>query len=148
MKILIQCVKSACVEVEKKEISNIGRGYLLYVSFTNGDNLELIDKMIEKLLKTRLFLDENGKTNLSIFDIEGEILSISQFTLYASLKKTNRPSFINCLSFETAKDYYEYFNNELSKKISTKCGLFGADMKVKSINDGPFTILLDSNEVF
>lgn len=148
MKILIQCVKSASVEINDKEISSIGKGYLLYVSFTFGDNIELINKMIEKLCKTRLFLDENGKTNLSIFDINGEILSISQFTLYASLKKTNRPSFMNCLDFEKAKEFYEYFNNELSKKISTKCGVFGADMKIYSINDGPFTILLDSDEVF
>lgn len=148
MKILIQVVKEASVRVNDSIFSRIKNGLLLYVSFTQSDDETLVLKMIEKLCKLRIFPDSNGKTNLSIYDINGEILSISQFTLYADLYKTNRPSFTKSLNYEKANILYDFFNNELSKKISVKCGVFGADMKVESINDGPFTIMLDSKEVF
>lgn len=148
MRILVQVVDEASVSVDNKLISSIGLGYLILVSFNNQDTLEIVDKMTEKLCKTRLFCDENGKTNLSIFDVKGEILSISQFTLYGSLKKTNRPSFVNSLNFEDAKKFYEYFNSKLAEKVPTKVGLFGADMKISLVNNGPFTIMIDSDEVF
>ena len=148
MRILIQVVDKASVKIDNETISSINKGYLLLVSFNNEDNYEIIDKMVEKLCKTRLFCDENGKTNLSIFDINGEILSVSQFTLYGSLKKTNRPSFVNSCKFDLAKEYYDYFNNKISEKLPTKYGVFGADMKIELVNNGPFTMMLDSDEVF
>lgn len=148
MRILVQVVDRASVSIENKEVSKIGKGYLLLVSFNNNDTIEIIDKMVEKLCKTRLFSDENGKTNLSIFDVKGEILSVSQFTLYGSLKKTNRPSFINSCKYEVAEEFYNYFNKKLSEKISVNCGVFGADMKIELVNNGPFTMMIDSDEVF
>lgn len=148
MKILVQVVDRASVVIEDKEVSSIGKGYLILVSFNNEDTYEIIDRMVEKLCKTRLFLDENGKTNLSIFDVDGEILSVSQFTLYGSLRKTNRPSFVNSCKYELAETYYNYFNDKLKEKISTKCGVFGADMKIELVNNGPFTMMIDSDEVF
>ena len=148
MRILVQVVDKALVRIEEKIVSSIGKGYLLLVSFNNQDTYEIIDKMIEKLCKTRLFSDENGKTNLSIFDVNGEILSVSQFTLYGSLRKTNRPSFVNSCKYELAETYYNYFNDKLKEKISTKCGVFGADMKIELVNNGPFTMMIDSDEVF
>ena len=107
MRILVQVVDRASVSIENKIISSIGKGYLLLVSFNNEDTHDIIDKMVEKLCKTRLFSDENGKTNLSIFDVNGEILSVSQFTLYGSLKKTNRPSFVNSCKYDVASEYYD-----------------------------------------
>ena len=148
MRILVQVVDKASVRIEEKIVSSIGKGYLLLVSFNNQDTYEIINKMVEKLCKTRLFSDENGKTNLSIFDVNGEILSVSQFTLYGSLRKTNRPSFINSCKYELAEEYYNYFNNKLKEKISTNCGVFGADMKIELVNNGPFTMMIDSDEVF
>jgi len=124
---------------------------LLLVSFTNGDNKEIIDKMIHKLINLRVFPDENMKTNLSIQDIGGSFLSVSQFTLYADCIGGNRPSFIkNCLNPQEATKLYDYFNEELAKTsgLVVKTGIFGADMKVNLINDGPFTIMLDSKELF
>lgn len=148
MKILIQNVTSCKVRINEKIYSEIGRGYCLFVSFTNGDNLEIIDKMIKKLLNARLFQDENGKTNLNLAQINGEIMSISQFTLYASMKHGNRPDFLNCLAYEKAKEFYEVFNEKLKENgVKFKTGEFGADMKVELTNDGPFTIILDSNEI-
>ena len=148
MRILVQVVDRASVTIENKMVSSIGKGYLLLVSFNNEDTYEIIDRMTEKLCKTRLFCDENGKTNLSIFDVNGEILSVSQFTLYGSLKKTNRPSFVNSCKYELAEEYYNYFNKKLNEKIDVKCGVFGADMKIELVNNGPFTMMIDSDEVF
>ena len=148
MRILVQVVEEASVKIDDKIVSSIGKGYLLLVSFNNNDTYEIIDRMIEKLCKTRLFSDSEGKTNLSIFDVNGEILSVSQFTLYGSLKKTNRPSFVNSCKFDQAKEYYDYFNKHLSEKISVNCGVFGADMKISLVNYGPFTMMIDSDEVF
>lgn len=149
MKVLVQNVISASVSVNNEIIGQIDKGMLLFVGFSNFDNIDIIQKMALKISKIRIFSDKNGKTNLSLTDIKGEILSISQFTLYGSLKKGNRPSFIDSLEPIKAKQYYELFNDELKKlgfKVNT--GLFGADMKVSLINNGPFTILLDSEELF
>lgn len=148
MRILVQVVDRASVSIDNKIVSSIDKGYLVLVSFNNEDTYEIINKMVEKLCKTRLFCDENGKTNLSIFDVNGQILSVSQFTLYGSLKKTNRPSFVNSCRYDLAEEYYNYFNNKLKEKISTNCGVFGADMKIELVNNGPFTMMIDSDEVF
>lgn len=148
MKIVLQVVKKASVTIDEKLVSEIEKGYLLLVSFTQGDNHEIVQKMSQKVAKLRVFLDENGKTNLSIFDVNGEILSVSQFTLYANLKKGNRPSFIEALKGEESILLYKDFNDELRKNnLEVKEGVFGADMKINLINDGPFTIVLDSKEL-
>jgi len=148
MKIFIQRVLKASVEINNQEVSSINKGELLLVSFTQGDTTLIIDKMIEKLLKLRIFEDENGMTNVNIAAINGEILAVSQFTLYASLVDGNRPSFNYCLNKDEAKKLYEYFCEKL--KISyqkVQFGVFHADMKVHLINDGPFSIMLDSKKV-
>ena len=149
MKIVLQNVLKASVEVNEQIISEINRGYLLLVSYKEGDNEEICKKMASKVSKLRIFMDENGKTNKSIFDVNGSILSISQFTLYADASKGNRPSFTNCMHFEKANELYKLFNNYLRElNLEVKEGIFGEDMKVSLINDGPFTLVLDSEELF
>jgi len=150
MKIVAQNVLEAYVKIDGKIYSSIGQGYMILVSFTNGDTKEICEKMANKLVNLRVFPDENNKTNLSIKDINGSILSISQFTLYADCNKGNRPSFIlNCLNPAEATKLYDYFNDVLKQLgIDVKTGIFGADMKVGLINDGPFTTILDSKELF
>lgn len=148
MKIVLQEVVKASVEINEKIYSSIGKGYLLLVSFTNDDNKEIIDKMIEKVIKLRIFLDENGKTNLSLKDVGGEILSVSQFTIYADIHKGNRPSYVNCLRPDEATLLYDYFNEKnATYGFPVKTGVFGADMKVHLINDGPYTLVIDSKEL-
>ncbi len=148
MRILIQNVSQAEVTIDKKSVGKIKKGYCLFVGFTDGDDEQIVDKMSNKLLHARLFPDENGKTNLSIFDINGEILSISQFTLYGSLKEGRRPSFVNALEPHKANELYEYFNNELRNNgIHVETGSFGAFMEISLVNDGPFTIMLDSKDL-
>lgn len=149
MKVVIQNVINASVTIKDKVVGEISHGFLILVGFTYGDDIETINKMAEKITKLRVFQDENGKTNLSLKDKGGEILSVSQFTLYASAKDGNRPSFINALEPKLASNYYDIFNEklrELGFKVET--GVFGADMKVALINDGPFTLVLDSKELF
>lgn len=149
MKIVLQNVLKASVEVNNQIISEISKGYLLLVSFKEGDNEEVSKKMALKVSKLRIFMDENGKTNKSIFDVNGSILSISQFTLYADASKGNRPSFTNCMHFEKANELYKLFNDYLRElNLEVKEGMFGEDMKVSLINDGPFTLVLDSEELF
>lgn len=150
MKIVCQNVVNSSLFIDNKEYSSINKGYLLLVSFTNGDNHELVEKMAKKLINMRVFQDSEGKTNLSILDVKGEILSVSQFTLYADLEKGNRPSFVNyCLNPKDASELYDYFNHELEKyNVNVKTGVFGEDMQIHLINDGPFTIILDSKELF
>ena len=148
MKIVLTTVKSASVTIDKKIVGQISRGYLLLVGFTHNDTKEIVDKMIDKLLPLRLFNDENGLTNLSLYDVNGDILSVSQFTLYANLKKGRRPSFVDAMNPSFAKELYEYFNEQLELKYRPiQRGVFGADMLVESINDGPFTIILDSEVI-
>jgi len=149
MKVVIQNVLKASCEVNQKIVGEISHGFCLFVGFTHDDNEIIVDRMVSKLLSLRLFNDANGKTNLSLSDIHGEILSISQFTLYASVKDGRRPSFINAMKPDEASRLYDYFNNVLEKAgYYVKKGIFGADMKINLINDGPFTTILDSKELF
>lgn len=149
MRIIVQNVTRASCEVNQKIVGSISRGFCLFVGFTSGDNKEVVSKMANKLLSLRLFDDENGKTNLSLKDVNGEFLSISQFTLYASVKDGRRPSFVNALNPKEASELYDYFNQCLKDagyKVET--GIFGAMMKIDLVNDGPFTTILDSKELF
>ena len=149
MRILVQEVLKASVTIDSKEVASIGRGFLLFVGFTQGDDQTVIAKMVDKVLKLRIFPDENGKTNLSLDKVKGSILSVSQFTLYGELKEGNRPSFVAALKPDEARILYAYFNNLLKERIpSLQTGVFQADMKVSLINDGPFTLMLDSKELF
>ena len=148
MKIVLQRVLEAKVDVAGETKGEIGNGYLLLVGISNDDNREIADKMIEKVAKLRLFEDESGKTNLSIEQVGGEVLVISQFTLYADCKKGNRPSFINAGRPDMAKELYEYILKRCKELFkNTQSGIFGADMKVSLVNDGPFTVVLDSKEI-
>lgn len=149
MKVVVQKVKESSVKVDEKIIGQINEGLMLLVGFTETDNREIIDKMIDKIIHLRIFVDNNDKMNLSLLDVKGSILSISQFTLYANCKKGRRPSFIDALSGEKASPLYDYFNEKIKERgIHIETGLFGADMKVSLINDGPITIVLDSDEIF
>lgn len=148
MRILIQEATDAKVTVENKIVGQIDKGEVLLVSFTNGDSEETIDKMIEKLLKLRIFVDDAGNTNLSLAQAGGNILAVSQFTLYASLNKGNRPSFENCLAKEKAIVLYDSFVAKLKAKMpNSQFGIFHANMLVSFTNVGPFTIWLDSKEL-
>lgn len=148
MRVVLQVVKSALVTIDEKLYSSIDQGFLLLVSFTNGDNHETIKKVIDKIISLRIFPDENGKTNLA-FDLEKqEVLCVSQFTLYADIKHGRRPSFVNCLNPNSASELYQNTIDYLkSLKIKTKTGIFGADMKVNLLNDGPFTLMIDSGDL-
>ena len=148
MRIVLTTVLSASVEIENKVVGQIGRGFCLLVGFTHEDTKETVDKMIDKMLGLRVFMDEKGLTNLSIYDVKGEILSVSQFTLYADVTGGRRPSFVNAMKPEQAKELYGYFNAKVKEKYgAVETGVFGADMKVSSVNDGPFTVILDSKEI-
>lgn len=143
MKVLVQRVKEAKVEVDKKVIGKIDKGYMLLVSFTESDTKEIIDKMVRKVLNLRIMDDENGVMNLAIDPSKDKILSISQFTLYADTSKGNRPSYLKALRGEESSLLYDYFNQELRKYIEVETGKFGADMDVSLINNGPCTIMLE-----
>lgn len=148
MKFVIQRVTEASVEVDKKVIGQIGKGFLVLIGVSEDDTKEVADKMIKKLCNMRIFDDKNGKTNLGLSDVSGELLLISQFTLYADCKKGNRPSFTKAGAPDMANDMYEYIVEECRKSVPVvEKGIFGADMKVALFNDGPFTIVLDSNEL-
>ena len=150
MKVVLQTVKSAHVNILGKTVGSISNGYLLLVGFTDGDDEEIVRKMVDKILKLRVFADENRKINLSLFDVKGNILSISQFTLYANTKEGRRPSFVDALRPHEAEVLYDYFNEQLraNSGLDIQTGVFGADMDVYSVNDGPFTLVLDSKELF
>ena len=149
MRFVIQRVKNSKVEVDGKTLGEIGRGFMVLIGVAESDTEEIADRMIAKMLKLRIFDDENGKTNLSIDDVQGELLLISQFTLYADCKKGNRPSFIHAGNPVMAEEMYEYVISKCkSLGYKTERGEFGADMKVSLINDGPFTVMLDSEELF
>lgn len=143
MRILVQRSKHSYVKVEDKVVGKIDRGFVLLVAFTEGDNQQNIDKMIQKVLNLRILDDKNGVMNESILEHKEKILSISQFTLYADTKKGNRPSYIQALNSKEAKFLYEYFNQELSKYIEVETGIFGSEMEVHITNDGPITIMLE-----
>lgn len=147
MKIVIQRSLKSEVSVNNKIVGKIEKGLVLLVGFHKEDTIEDIDYLVNKIVKLRIFEDENQKMNKSILDVNGEILSISQFTLQADTKKGNRPSFIKAMNYEKAKEMYELFNNKLKEKnINVYTGIYGADMKVSITNDGPVTIILESRE--
>lgn len=145
MKLVIQRVSKASVTVDHKIIGQIGQGFLVLIGVGKDDTEETADKYVKKMLGLRIFEDKNGKTNLSLKDVNGELLLVSQFTLYANCKKGNRPSFIEAGEPEKANDLYEYIVEKCRKEISVvETGIFGANMKVSLVNDGPFTIILDN----
>lgn len=143
MRVLVQRALSSSVTVDNEVIGRIDKGAVLLVGFTEGDNSDTIDYMVNKVLNLRIYDDSNGVMNKSILDVGGSILSISQFTLYADSKRGNRPSYINALNGEKAISLYEEFNNKLSRYICVETGKFGADMLVDIKNDGPVTIMLE-----
>lgn len=149
MKLVIQRVNNAYCEVDKNITGSINTGFMVLVGFGLNDDYKIIEKMADKLVKLRVFEDEEGKMNRSIKDVDGKILSISQFTLYADASKGNRPSFTDALDFAKSEEYYKYFNKCLKDlDIDVKEGIFGADMKISLINDGPVTIILDSEQLW
>ncbi len=149
MRFIIQRVQHASVTVDETVLGSIEQGYMVLIGIEQEDTKEIADKMIRKMINLRIFSDEQGKTNLSIQDVQGALLLISQFTLYADCKKGNRPSFIRSGTPEHAKELYEYVLGCCRQTgIQTEQGEFGADMKVELLNDGPFTIILDSREIF
>lgn len=148
MKFVIQRVQHASVKVDNEIKGQIQKGFLVLIGVTHNDTKEIAEKMIKKMIQLRIFEDENGKTNLSLADVDGQLLLISQFTLYADCKKGNRPSFINAGKPDMANDLYEYIIAECKKMCQVvEKGVFGADMKLELLNDGPFTIVLDSDEL-
>ena len=147
MKVVIQRSLESIVKVNNKIVGYIDKGLVILVGFTDGDNELIIDKMINKILNLRIFDDEDGIMNKSIIDVGGSILSISQFTLYADTKKGRRPSYIHALNGQDAIKLYDLFNNKLSNYIHVEKGIFGADMKVSITNDGPVTIIIESEDL-
>jgi len=148
MKFVIQRVKNASVEVDNKIVGSINKGFLVLIGITHTDTKEIADVLINKLIKLRVFEDENEKMNLALNDINGELLLISQFTLYADCRKGNRPAFIDAAKPDYANKLYEYIIEECKKQeIDVQTGIFGADMKVNLLNDGPVTIILDSQDL-
>lgn len=148
MKFVIQRVTHAFCTVDEKITGEIAGGFLVLIGISNTDTAQIADRMVKKLLGLRIFEDAQGKTNLSLQDVNGGLLLISQFTLYADCRKGNRPSFINAGNPKLANELYEYIIARCREQIpDTACGIFGADMKISLLNDGPFTIVLDSEEI-
>ena len=148
MKFVIQRVSSASVAVDGNMIGKINTGFMVLIGASNSDTKEIADKMIKKMIGLRIFEDENGKTNLALADVDGSLLLISQFTLYANCKKGNRPSFIEAGAPALAEELYEYIISKCKESIPVvEKGSFGADMKVSLVNDGPFTVVLDSEQL-
>lgn len=148
MKFVVQRVTEASVTVESEVVGQIGRGFLVFVGISEEDNRQVADKLVKKLVGLRIFEDSQGKTNLSLAEVGGELLMISQFTLYANCKKGYRPSFIEAGKPEMAKELYEYICRECKKSVPVvEKGIFGAHMRVELLNDGPFTMILDSRDL-
>lgn len=148
MRVVLQRVSEAKVQVDGETAGEIGKGFLLLVGAEEGDTRQIADKMVDKICKLRIFQDGNGKTNLSLADVGGEILVVSQFTLYADCRKGNRPSFIRAGAPDMANSLYEHVIERCRLYVGkVEHGVFGADMKVSLINDGPFTLVLDSQEM-
>lgn len=146
MRLVVQRVLEASVKAEGKTVGSIGKGFLVFVGVGRDDTRETADKYLKKLLGLRIFEDENGKTNLSLKDVNGELLLVSQFTLYANCRKGNRPSFTEAGDPAKAEELYEYMIREASRTVpKVQHGIFGADMKVSLVNDGPFTVILDEH---
>lgn len=148
MRVVVQRVKHSGCTVDSKLISSINKGFMLLIGFKKTDTLVELEKVIKKVSGLRIFEDENGKMNKSLKDVNGEILAISQFTLYADSKHGNRPSFTEAMEYKKANEYYDLFCDKLNQLgLVTKKGIFGADMKIDLINDGPVTIILDSDDL-
>ncbi len=146
MKLVIQKVSSASVEVEGQCVGKIGKGFLVLVGISQEDTRQTADQYIKKMVNLRIFEDSEGKTNLSLADVKGEILLVSQFTLYANCRKGNRPSFVEAGDPQMAEELYEYMIQKIRETVPVvQTGVFGAKMKVSLVNEGPFTILLDEN---
>ena len=144
MKFVIQRVTEASVTIDGRVNGQIGKGFLVFIGVGQEDTKEIADKFIKKLIGLRIFDDEDGKTNLALKDVDGQLLLVSQFTLYANCKKGNRPSFVEAGAPQQAEELYEYIIEECRKQVPVvETGEFGADMKVSLLNDGPFTIILD-----
>ena len=149
MRLVVQKVSQSSVKIEGEIVGAIDKGYMVLVGITNGDDELLVEKMVDKLVNLRIFEDENDKLNLSLLDVGGSVLSISQFTLYANCKKGRRPSFIDAAKPDISSPLYDFFNKKLEEKgINVERGVFGAMMEVSLINDGPVTIILDSDKLF
>ena len=148
MRFVIQRVAEASVTIDGEISGKIGKGYLVLIGVADTDTKEIADKMIRKMIGLRIFEDEQGKTNLSLADVDGGLLLVSQFTLYANCKRGNRPSFIEAGKPDMANEMYEYIIEKCRESVDeVQTGEFGADMKVQLLNDGPFTILLDSDQL-
>lgn len=148
MRFLVQRVTEASVSVDGTEIGRISKGFLVFIGVSDTDTKAIADKMIKKLIGLRIFEDENGKTNLDLKAVDGQLLLISQFTLYADCRKGNRPSFIKAGKPDMANELYEYIIEQCRREVPiVEKGSFGADMQVSLLNDGPFTVLLDSEEI-
>lgn len=148
MRIVIQRVKESSVEIDGKIHGKIAQGMMVLVGFCESDHEAIVDKMVDKMIGLRIFEDENGKMNLSLKDVQGSLLSISQFTLYADCQKGRRPSFIAAAKSQQAIPLYDYFNQKIIEhQVPLQTGIFGADMKVSLTNDGPVTIFLDSEDI-
>ncbi len=146
MKVVVQRVDNAKVSVSGKVVGKVDKGFMLLVGFTHDDDINDIEYIVRKVVNLRVFDDENGVMNKSILDVNGSILSISQFTLYADTKKGNRPSYINAMKGELSTVLYDKFNELLREKVNVETGIFGSEMKVTLTNDGPVTIIIDSKE--
>jgi D-aminoacyl-tRNA deacylase len=148
MKVVIQRVKAASVNVDDRCVGKIGKGLLLLVGIGKDDTRQKIDKFVDKIIKLRIFEDQQGKTNLSLSDVEGEILAVSQFTLYADCKKGNRPNFLQAASPDLAEELYDYFLSVCRDRLGkVEAGEFGANMQVELVNDGPFTVILEDSDL-
>ena len=148
MRFLIQRVSSASVEIEGNTVGSINHGFCVFVGISNNDTKDIADKMVRKLINLRIFSDEDGKTNLNLSSVSGELLIISQFTLYADCCHGNRPSFLDAGKPDFSKELYEYIIEKCRESVPVvQHGEFGADMKVSLVNSGPFTIWLDSDEI-
>lgn len=146
MKFVIQRVEKASIKINGEAGGSIGKGFVVLIGIGNSDTKDIADKFIRKLINMRIFEDKNGKTNLSLHDVNGDLLLVSQFTLYADCKKGNRPSFTKAGNPEEAEKLYDYIVSECRKEFpDLRTGSFGADMKVSLVNDGPFTIILDDS---
>lgn len=149
MRAVLQRVTEATVRVDGEVIGTIGKGFLILLGVSDEDNEAVADKLADKICKLRIFEDENGKTNLSLADVGGELLVVSQFTLYADCRKGNRPSFVKAGAPDEANRLYEYFMERCKNHVEkVEHGIFGADMKISLVNDGPFTLMLDSQDLF
>lgn len=148
MRCVIQRVKESSVRVDGICVNEIKQGYMILIGITHSDTKERVEKMSAKIQKLRIFEDSAGKMNKSIQDVDGEILAISQFTLYGNAKKGNRPDFLQAAQYEYAEALYQHFLTIMNQTVPTKGGVFGGDMKISLINDGPVTLILDSDTLF